>query len=58
MNFSYLIEKTNLNYIYQMSHGRTNLLKVLLVYLLFRCRASFYLQSYKLNCKQNEMFEC
>lgn len=41
-----------------MSHGRTNLLKVLLVYLLFRCRASFHLQSYKLNCKQNEMFEC
>lgn len=26
-----------------MSHGRRNLLKVLLVYLLFRCRASFHL---------------
>lgn len=26
-----------------MSHGRRNLLKVLLVYLLFRCRVSFHL---------------
>lgn len=41
-----------------MSHGRSNLLKVLCVDLLFRYRVNFNLQFHKLNCKQNEMFEC